>query len=113
MKKCYQLTASLLFMLPLCGIGYAVEPQHPVAPPPPPPPMHHPDMGMGGMGGMSDAEQQQHFQAMQAHMLMMHDLSNKILAEQDPAKKEQLKNQQLEIMQAHHKKMMSAHHPMK
>jgi hypothetical protein len=39
-------------------------------------------------------------------MLMMHDLSNQILAEKDPAKKESLKKQQLELMKAHHEQMM-------
>ena len=59
-------------------------------------------MGMGMMGGMSDKK----MRMMQEHMLMMHDLSNQILAEKDPATKKRLKEQQLELMKAHMKKMM-------
>jgi hypothetical protein len=59
-------------------------------------------MGMGMMGGMDE----EHLRSMQEHMLMMHDYSNKILAEKDPAKQAQLKNQQLELMKAHHAQMM-------
>ena len=55
-------------------------------------------MGTGAIGGMTVEQKDQHLRAMQEHMLMMHDLSNQILAEKDPAKKEQLKNQQLQLM---------------
>ena len=68
--------------------------------------MHH-GMGMGGMmGGMSDEQRDQHLKGMQEHMLQMHDLSSQILAEKDPAKKEVLKKQQLDLMKAHHAQMM-------
>ncbi len=69
--------------------------------------------GMGmehDMGGMDPAKMTEHFKKMQEHMLVMHDLSNKILAETDPAKKQALKDQQLELMKAHHMEMMSKHH---
>jgi hypothetical protein len=63
--------------------------------------------GMGGMmGGMSEEQKDQHIRSMQEHMLRMHDLSNQILNEKDPAKKEQLKKQQFELIKAHHKQMM-------
>lgn len=81
--------------------------------------MHH---GMGGMGmhqgmggmhgmmaGMSEEEKDKHMRSMQEHMLKMHDLSNQILAEKDSAKKEQLKNEQIQLMKAHHAEMMSHH----
>ena len=61
---------------------------------------------MGGMGGMSDEQKEQHMRAMQEHMLMMHELSNKIIAEKDPKKKQELKDQQLEMMKAHRAQMM-------
>lgn len=68
--------------------------------------------GMGMMGmmmPMSDEQMEARMKAKQAHMLMMHDLSNKILAETDPVKKQALKDQQIELMKAHHKKMMTMH----
>jgi len=37
----------------------------------------------------------------QDHLLTMHDLSTKILAEKDPKKQKVLKDQQLELMKAH------------
>jgi hypothetical protein len=64
---------------------------------------------MGMMGGMNE----EHLRAMQEHMLMMHDYSNKILAEKDPAKQAELKNQQLELMKAHHAQMMQHGQQMK
>ena len=71
-----------------------------------------PGMGMGMMGmmmSMSDEQLEARMKSMQVHMLMMHDLSNQILAESDPNKKQDLKNQQIELMKAHHKKMMAMH----
>jgi hypothetical protein len=62
---------------------------------------------MKGMMGMSAEQKKQHLRSMQAHMLLMHDYSNKILAEKDPIKAQKLKDQQLELMQAHMKKMMA------
>jgi hypothetical protein len=73
--------------------------------------MHH---GMGGMmAGMTEEQKDQHMRSMQEHMLAMHDLSNQILAEKEPAKKELLKTQQLQLMKAHHAQMMESHHNMK
>ncbi|QPK64532.1 hypothetical protein IVG45_06125 [Methylomonas sp. LL1] len=60
-------------------------------------------------GGMDPAKMEQHMKDMQEHSLMMHDLSNKILAETDPQKQQALKDQQLELMKAQHMKMMSGH----
>jgi hypothetical protein len=109
MKNPTKLTLALLLTLPLSLVSYVAEAQSPQAME-----MQHKGMGMGGMmGGMTEAEQDQHMKAMQEHMLMMHDLSNQILTEKDPTKKQQLKNQQFELMKAHHAQMMSAHHPMK
>jgi hypothetical protein len=62
--------------------------------------------GMGMMGGMSEEQMDQHMRMMQEHMLQMHDLSDKILAATDPAEKEKLKKQQLDLMKAHKKQMM-------
>ncbi|MGR8929233.1 MAG: hypothetical protein ACU836_01245 [Gammaproteobacteria bacterium] len=62
------------------------------------------------MSGMDHAKMSDHMNEMQTHMLMMHDLSNQILAEKDPKQQQSLKDQQLELMKAHHKQMMSSHH---
>ena len=62
---------------------------------------------MGKMCCMSNEQKEQHIRSMQEHMLTMHDLSNQILAEQDPTKKESLKKQQLELMKAHHEQMIA------
>jgi len=94
MKYLYQKAAALLLLLPLSAASFAVEPQT-VADP------MQPGMGMGKMSGMTLEQKDQHMRAMQEHMLMMHDLSNQILAETDPVKKEQLKNQQLQLMKTH------------
>lgn len=48
-------------------------------------------------------------QAVQAHMLALHDLSNKILAEKDPKKQQVLKDQQIELMKAHMADRMAKH----
>jgi hypothetical protein len=72
--------------------------------------------GMQGMGMhgdmMADMMSPEHLKQMQAHMLLMHDLSNKILAEKDPKKQQALKDQQLEIMKAHIADRMAKHHKM-
>ena len=71
----------------------------------------HRGMGgmMGMMAGMSEEEKDKHLRSMQDHMLKMHDLSNKILAEKDPTKQEELKKEQLQLMKAHHAEMMARH----
>jgi hypothetical protein len=72
--------------------------------------------GMQGMGMhgdmMGDMLSPEHLKQMQAHMLLMHDLSNKILAEKDPKKQQALKDQQLEIMKTHIADRMAKHHRM-
>ncbi|MEQ1546147.1 hypothetical protein [Methyloglobulus sp.] len=73
--------------------------------------MHH-GMGGGMMSGMTEEQKDKHMSSMQEHMLKMHDLSNQILAEKDPAKKETLKKQQLQLMKAHHAEMMESHQQM-
>jgi hypothetical protein len=74
--------------------------------------MKHDMQGMGrmhGEGGMMDTE---HLKQMQAHLLLMHDLSNKILAEKDPKKQQALKDQQLAVMKAHMADRMAKRHNM-
>lgn len=85
---------TLAILMSLSTAGFAQQP-----------PMEH---GMGG--GMDPAKMTEHLKQKQAHMLMMHDLSNQILAEKDPQKQQALKDQQLELMKAHHMEMMSMHH---
>lgn len=60
----------------------------------------------GGMGDMDESKMMEHMKMRQEHDLKMHDLSNKILAETDPAKKQALKDQQIELMKSHHMHMM-------
>lgn len=67
-------------------------------------------MGMGGMhqsmmNNMTDEQRDKHLRAKQAHMLKMHKLTNQILAETDGKKKEQLKQQQLDLMKEKMSKM--------
>ena len=128
MHNLYKSTAALLLLLPLSMVSLAAEPQNTQNTVEPMQGMSqhqgmdmskhqgmdmnksqgtgtaakHQGMGMGMMGGMDE----EHLRSMQEHMLMMHDYSNKILAEKDPAKQAQLKNQQLELMKAHQAQMM-------
>lgn len=97
MKHLYKLIAALLLLLPISMMSFAAEPQKVGAP--------MKEMGMGMMGNMTEEQRNEHMRAMQEHMLKMHDLSNQILAEKDSAKKESLKNQQLELMKSHHAQM--------
>lgn len=111
MKKSYKLLA-LLIMIPLSQAILAEEQSMHKK--------HHPQkqqgmkMGMqGGMGSMDAKKMDQRMKKMQEHMLQMHDLSDKILAEKDPKLKQQLKDQQLQLMKAHHMQMMSKMQNMK
>lgn len=68
--------------------------------------------GMGniqGMGEMSPEQMEQKMRSMQEYMLKMHDLSNQILSEKKPIKKQVLKDKQLELMKKHMKKMQNKH----
>jgi hypothetical protein len=65
------------------------------------------------MPGMNAEQRMEHLRTVQEHKLKMHDLSNKILAEQDPTKKEQLKKEQLDLMLENHNKMREGHSRMK
>jgi hypothetical protein len=112
MRKLTQFLAAPLLLA--STLAFAETAAKKEVPPPPPPPeemgMQH---GMGGMmGHMSDAQREEHLRAMQDHMLKMHELSSQILAEKDPAKKEQLKQQQRDLMKEHHKQKMERHHSM-
>ena len=60
---------------------------------------------------LDPARQTEYLQGVQEEMLQMHDLSNKILAETDPQKKQALKTQQLELMKAQYLRMLSQQHP--
>jgi hypothetical protein len=63
------------------------------------------------MAKMDESKMMEHLKMRQEQMLKMHDLSNKILAETDPKKKQELKDEQLELIKAEHMQMMSMHHP--
>jgi flagellar biosynthesis component FlhA len=105
MKLSYPLIAIALLLLPLSMTGFAADQEKPAEPAAPASTKHG-----GMMGNMSEEQQEQHLKAIQEQSLMMHDLSNQILAEKDPAKKEQLKKQQRDLMKAYHAAMMQ-HHP--
>ncbi|WP_036281311.1 hypothetical protein [Methylomicrobium lacus] len=110
MKPIKITSAALFLLLPLSMASHAETPaESPAAPGEPMDmpggmPMHR---GMGMRGHMSEAERDQHMRMYQDHMLKMHDLSNRILAEPDAKKKEQLKNEQFELMKAHQAQMMT------
>jgi hypothetical protein len=76
-----------------------------------------PEMKMGQpmkmeqpMAKMDESKMMEHLKMKQDQMLKIHDLSNKILAETDPKKKQALKDEQLELMKVEHMHMMSMHH---
>lgn len=104
MKNFYKSIAIALLLLPVSMVSFAADQEKPAEPQKAAEPMKHDMM----MGNMTDEK----LQSMQEHMLIMHDLSNQILAEKDPAKKEQLKKQQRDLMKAHHASMMGGHHNM-
>lgn len=112
MKRYSKSILPLIILLPMSLVSTAETQQKPMAPMGEmkmKPGMDMPQgmgMGMGMMGNMSEEQKEQHLRSMQEHMLTMHDLSNQILAETDAVKKEQLKNQQLQLMKAHHAQMM-------
>lgn len=123
MKHVYKTMAIFLLSLPLGSAVYAAEhdmsgmAKHEGGMPGMEmhdgmPGMGMPD-GMPGMGRHGDMMSLEHLKERQAHMLIMHDLSNKILAEKDPKKQQALKDQQLEVMKAHMKEMMAKHHKMR
>ncbi len=110
MKNVHKSIALALLLLPLSMTSFAADTATPASAEPQKAaePMKHGGM----MGNMTEEQQEQHLKAMQEHILQMHDLSNQILAEKDPAKKEQLKKQQRDLMKAHQDAMMKAHHKM-
>lgn len=55
---------------------------------------------------MSEGQKDRYLRAMQDHSLEMHDLSNRILAEQDPVKRQALKDQQLQLMKDYRARMI-------
>jgi len=64
---------------------------------------------------MDPAKMKEHMKMEQEHQLKIHDLSNKILSETDPKKQQELKDQQLKLMEEHHMhkmEMMMKHHKM-
>ncbi len=65
--------------------------------------------GMGGMGKMSPEQMEEKMRSMQKHMLKMHDLSNQILSEKNPKKRQVLKDKQLELMKKHMEMIQSKH----
>lgn len=55
---------------------------------------------------LSDEQKDHYLRAMQEHSLEMHDLSNRILAEQDPEKREALKERQFQLMKDYRVRLM-------
>ena len=105
-----KILSRLMAMLALVSLSQACLAAEPVE--------KKPEMKMGQpmkmdqpMGKMDESKMMEHLKMKQEHMLKMHDLSNKILAETDPKKQQTLKDQQLELMKSEHMQMMSMHHP--
>lgn len=111
MKHVYKAIAISLLSMPLSMAAYAVEHDMPGMQGMPMQGM--PMQGMPGMGMHGDMMSTEHLKEMQTYILLMHDLSNKILAEKDPKKQQALKDQQLEVMRAHMAEMMAKHHKMR
>jgi hypothetical protein len=121
MKAISQAIAFSLLLLPFAQISQAEE----TPPPPPPPHEMQPGMGMPGMQGMQpgmgmhkgmgmhDELDMEHLKEQQEHLLKMHDLSTRILAEKDPQKQQALKDEQLEVMKAHVQALKERRHKMK
>jgi len=101
MKHLYKSTAVLLLLLPMSMMSIAADPKK--SDDPLKEPDTHQGMGMGMGMGQTEEQKTEHMRAMQEHMLTMHDLSNQILSEKDPAK--ELKNKQLELMKTYHAQM--------
>lgn len=101
MKHLYKSTAVLLLLLPMSMMSIAAEPKKSDDP------LKEPGahQGMGMECCQTEEQKTEHMRSMQEHMLTMHDLSNQILSEKDPAKKEELKNKQLELMKTYHAQM--------
>ena len=55
---------------------------------------------------LSDEQKDHYLRAMQEHSLEMHDLSNQILAEKDPEKRQALKERQLQLMKDYRARLM-------
>ena len=108
MKHLYKSIAVLLLLQPISMMSSAAGTDNRFEPQKIDEPMKEMSVhqGMSMMGGMTEEQKTEKMRAMQEHMLQMHDLSNQILIEKDPAKKEALKKQQLELMKAHHVEMM-------
>jgi len=68
------------------------------------PKMQHSMQNMPRMQ-MSEEQKNMHMRSMQSHMLTMHDYANRILSEKNAVKKQALKDEQLELMKAHHMQM--------
>jgi len=104
MKKLFNLVA-ILALVSINQVSFAEEK------PAVPQPEMKMDQGMGG-GPMDHAKMMEHMKMEQEHQLKIHDLSNKILAETDPKKQQELKDQQLKLMEERHMhkmKMMQEH----
>lgn len=55
---------------------------------------------------LDEAQKDQYLRAMQEHSLELHDLSNRILAEQDAEKRQALKDRQLQLMKEYRFRLM-------
>lgn len=107
MKKLFNLFA-LLAVVSISQVAFAEE--HPASQP-----EMKMDHNMGG-GSMDHAKMMEHMKMEQEHQLKIHDLSNKILAETDSKKQQELKDQQLKLLEEQHMhkmKMMQEHRKQK
>lgn len=93
MKKIISLLA-VLAVVPFSQVSFAEEQ-------PAPKQKMKMDQGMC-CGQMDHAKMMKHLQLEQEHQLKIHDLAHKILSETDPKKQQELKDQQLKLMEEHH-----------
>ncbi len=71
------------------------------------------DSKLGGMGNMNPEMMDKKMRSKQEHMLKMHDLSSRILAEKDSTKKQALKDEQLALIKKMHMDKMQKKMKMK
>jgi hypothetical protein len=103
MKTINKSIAILVLLLPVSMIISAAEPQQPAEP------MNETDMQnmhRKKLEGMTKEQMAEMMHPTLEQKSLMHDLSNQVLMEKDPAKKELLRRRQLEVMMKLHQQKM-------
>jgi hypothetical protein len=103
MQTIYKSIAMLVLLIPASILNSAAEPQTPAES------MNETDMQnmhRKKMEGMTKEQMAELMHSTKEQNSMMHDQSNQVLMEKDPAKKEILRRQQLEVMMKLHQQKM-------